>query len=252
MGTVPSTFPSTRNLSSSLLTVYCWPWITMTARPRVTYHMPRVTRNDGIFHRVWIRPLTRPQANPMRMASSMTGKIIAGFVLMRSPETTAESAMIPSVERSIPPMSSTRVIPCTAMRKSPPRLRMFWRFAGDRFQASRADGEDQQHDCEGEEGTEIPAGPQGVEPGPRPARAPRTPSLRLSGIPGIHRGVSYPERAGEVKHGFRHCPLKKAGGPRAPRTDIATGAKPYMPFRYLFHMSFISSPYPCSKGGAAL
>lgn len=92
--------------------------LTTRAAPAAMLSMPSVTMKDGIFQRVEIQPLRKPQAAPVAMQAS-SAKVIATAgdrlsSIMTVAPTTVQSASTEPTERSMPPVRMTKVMPAAS------------------------------------------------------------------------------------------------------------------------------------------
>ena len=106
-----------------------------TAIPRVTNHIPRVVRKEGIFSLVLISPFTNPAEAPITMliGTTQNPRLIPVLeFLIRNPQIIEDRAIIPSIDKSIEPISITSELPRTIIMSKPDKLRTFCRFFNER------------------------------------------------------------------------------------------------------------------------
>ena len=85
--------------------------VTRYAPPRAISSMPSVTMNEGIPHPTVTRPLAAPATQPDTEASGTAATSGQPHAVSALPSTALLSASTEPTERSIPPMTSTNVIP---------------------------------------------------------------------------------------------------------------------------------------------
>jgi len=115
------------------------PPLSRSVRPLAMASIARVAMKEGMRTRVTRSPFTAPHASPMATPARVANGVGHLHHWSAMPPTTPESASTDPTERSMPPVSITKVSPAVTAARTETWARRFLRFVSVRKWGERAE-----------------------------------------------------------------------------------------------------------------